>query len=86
MRHKFSVSDFANNGEKHHNPQGGLLDPLHLLNKRQKPQVSSIPGVSVTERERYRVMIGDRIIATGLNIDDALEVAANSTPVTEVDS
>jgi hypothetical protein len=63
----------------------GNTRPLNLLNKRQKPQISSVPGVPATERQRYRVMIGDRVIATALNIDDALEVASNSTAVTGVD-
>jgi hypothetical protein len=64
----------------------GNTRPLHLLNKRQKPQISGIPGVSVTERQRYRVMIGDHLIASHLDLDSALEIAANSTAVTEVDS
>ncbi len=76
MQYQFSVSDFANYGKKHHNPQGSLLDPLHPLKKRQKPQISSIPGVPANERQRYRVMVAGEILGDYLSADEALELAA----------
>jgi hypothetical protein len=45
------------------------------LRKRQKPQISSILGVSPKEPRRYQVTIADEVIATGLTSDEALAVA-----------
>lgn len=54
---------------------GEKKPPLNPLKKRQKPQISSIPGVSPKERNRYQVMIGDEVIAARLTSDEAFEVA-----------
>jgi hypothetical protein len=40
----------------------------------QKPQITSIPGVSVRERNRYRVVLGDAILGDFLTIEQALEL------------
>jgi hypothetical protein len=58
------------------------LFPLQV----KKPQVSSIPGVSPKERRRYQVKIGDRIIASHLDIDDALAISAEVSPAGGMDS
>jgi hypothetical protein len=60
--------------------------PKPLSKQHQKPQVSSVPGIPATTRRRYRVTIGDRVVASHLDIDDALEVVANCAAVTEVDA
>jgi hypothetical protein len=51
------------------------LHPLKHLKKRQKPQISSIPGVSVKEPRRYQVKLGDVIVATRLTSDQAFQIA-----------
>jgi hypothetical protein len=45
------------------------------LELRQKPQISSIPGVSPKQRDRYRVVMGDRILGDRLTLDEALKLA-----------
>ncbi len=42
---------------------------------RQKPQISSIPGVSPRERHRYRVKIGNEILGDQLPLEQSLELA-----------
>jgi hypothetical protein len=49
--------------------------PKPLPKKRRKPQISSVPGVSVKDPFRYRVMVGDRILGEYLAIDEALQLA-----------
>jgi hypothetical protein len=51
------------------------LHPLEHLKKRQKAQISSVPGASPKNPRRYRVMIGDEIVATNLTSDQALQIA-----------
>jgi hypothetical protein len=46
-----------------------------LGKKKQKPQISSIPGISPRERDRYRVVMGDRILGDRLTLDEALKLA-----------
>jgi hypothetical protein len=65
---------------------GKIAQQQAIFQKPQKLQVESIPGVSPKERFRYQVRLGDRIIATQLDIDDALEVVANCTGAAEVDA
>lgn len=60
--------------------------PKPIPPKRQKPQISSVPGTHPLERNRYQVTVGDRVIASHLDIDDALEVVANCAAVTGVDA
>jgi hypothetical protein len=43
-----------------------------LGKKKQKPQICSIPGVSPKQRDRYRVVLGDRILGDFLTLDEAL--------------
>ncbi|HEY9671315.1 MAG TPA: hypothetical protein V6D11_07720 [Waterburya sp.] len=42
----------------------------------QKPQISSVPNVSPKERNRYQVTLGDRLIVSGLNVDDATKLTS----------
>jgi hypothetical protein len=52
------------------------LEPLESPQfKPQKSQISSIPGVSPKQRNRYRVMQGSRILGDRLSIDEALNLA-----------
>jgi hypothetical protein len=41
----------------------------------KKPQIVSIPGISPKRRDRYRVMIGERILGDNLSLDEALILA-----------
>lgn len=43
--------------------------------KPRKPQVQSIKGVPATRRDRYEVVDGDRVIATGLKLGEASAIA-----------
>jgi hypothetical protein len=58
------------------------------LELRQKPQISSIPGVSPKQRDRYRVVLRGAILGDRLSIDQAIafgkrgEWIAFSTPNT----
>lgn len=58
-------------------PEGNQeLFPLPL--KCQKPQISSVSGVSGVSpkvRNRYRVVLGDAILGDKLSLDEALQVA-----------
>lgn len=42
---------------------------------RHKPQISSIPGISLKQRDRYRVMLGDEVMGDHLILDEALKLA-----------
>jgi hypothetical protein len=48
-----------------------LANPLHC----QKPQILSVPGISPKQRDRYRVVMGDRILGDQLTLDEALLLA-----------
>jgi hypothetical protein len=41
----------------------------------KKPQISSVPGISPRERNRYRLLMGDRILGDRLTIDEVLKLA-----------
>jgi hypothetical protein len=45
----------------------------------RKPQISSIPGISPKERNRYQVKVGSETLGTHLSIDEALLLANQST-------
>jgi len=49
-----------------------LAIPLELP---QKPQISSISGISPKEPHRYRVMLGGEILGERLTLDEALKLA-----------
>ncbi len=52
-------------------PQVCELPPL----QRQKPQISSIPGVSAKEKNRYRVTLGGVILGAQLTSQEAYLLA-----------
>jgi hypothetical protein len=61
--------------------------PPHSKGKSQKlfspkPQITSIPGASPKQRERYRVALGDEILGDFLNLDAAIELAKLNTKKT----
>jgi hypothetical protein len=45
------------------------------LELRQKPQISSIPGVSPKQRDRYRVVFGSEVLGDRLTLDEAIALA-----------
>jgi hypothetical protein len=47
---------------------------------RHKPQISSIPGISPKQRDRYRVMLSDVVFGDRLTFDEAIALASRSTP------
>jgi hypothetical protein len=69
-----SHRDYKNNNHSHQ-----LALPLASPQKpeifRHKPQVESIPGISVKERDRYRVVLGHRILGDRLTLDEAVILA-----------
>lgn len=78
---KFSShsSIHRNYGKIYHNPPPHNDDTLGQLelfpcapSSRQKPQIVSTPGVSPKQRNRYRVVTGDRILGDRLTLDQAL--------------
>lgn len=56
-------------------PQWRQLELFPLPLKRQKPQITSVPGASIRERDRYRVVVGGEILGDWLNIDQAIKLA-----------
>jgi hypothetical protein len=70
MKNEYEPS-IPNYGKIHHNSP----DPFKSLNKRQKPQVESIPSVPPKEPRRYRVVLGDEILATDLTGVEAFQLA-----------
>lgn len=51
------------------------LELFPLANKRQKPQITSVPGVSPKERNRYRVTLAGEILGDLLTLDEAVQLA-----------
>jgi hypothetical protein len=48
--------------------------PEANLFHRNRPQIVSIPGVSLKEQHRYRVMLGHEILGDQLTIDEAVKL------------
>jgi hypothetical protein len=67
----YSIADFGN----FHHKSCQQLELFPSFHNRQKPQIESTPGISPKERDRYRVMIGDKVVASQLNADDAAKLA-----------
>jgi len=59
--------------EDWHPPEQAVLSLASK--KQQKPQISSISGISPKQRNRYRVMVGEQILGERLTIDEALKLA-----------
>lgn len=75
------ISDDAQSPEPNRRLEGSKpsKDIFDRPHKRQKPQISSIPGVSAGEPHRYQVVLGDEVIATGLTSDEALRLADSTS-------
>jgi hypothetical protein len=55
--------------------KGRQLEIFTSLGKRHKPKICSIPGVFPKQRDRYRVVLWDRILGDHLSIDQAIALA-----------
>jgi hypothetical protein len=64
-----------------HNPlvEGRQLELFTHTGDRHKPQISSIPGISPKQRDRYRVVRGDVVSGDRLTLDEAIALANQST-------
>jgi hypothetical protein len=57
-------------------PLESLQQPQKItFQKRQKPQIVSIPGIPPREPNRYRVILGEQILGERLALDEALALA-----------
>jgi hypothetical protein len=52
--------------------EGRQLKLFNYTGNRHKPQISSIPGISVKRRDRYRVVLGDEVLGDRLTLDEAI--------------
>jgi hypothetical protein len=72
-----------NSDSKNDNHSHRLALPLASPQKpeifRQKAQIVSSPGSSPKQRDRYRVMVGDRVVGDFLTLDEAIALANQST-------
>jgi hypothetical protein len=79
MDKKVHTSNIFDYGEVHHNPLSGRtshqLELFPFTNKHQKAQITSVPGISPKERNRYRVKLGSAIWGDRLTLDEALRIA-----------
>lgn len=75
MKKSFIIFSQLNSDSKDENPSHELSLPLASLHKQRKPQISSIPGTSPKQRDRYRVVLGGEILGEKLTIDEALKLA-----------
>ena len=55
--------------------KGRQLDLFNHTGNLRKPQICSVPGVCPKQRNRYRVLMGDRILGDRLTLDEALLLA-----------
>jgi hypothetical protein len=55
--------------------KGRQLDLFVRQGNLHKPQILSIPGISMKRRDRYRVMVGNEVLGEFLTIDKALPLA-----------
>jgi hypothetical protein len=80
MRKKpFIIIPQSNRNSKNDNHSHQLSLPLALDRNQQKPQISSIPGISPKQRDRYRVTVENRILGDRLTLDEAIFLANQST-------
>jgi len=55
--------------------EGRQLELFKHTGNQHKPQISSIPGISPKQRDRYRVMVGNEILGNRLTLDKAIALA-----------
>lgn len=53
---------------------GKQLELFPSSEKRQKPQISLTPGVSIKEQNHYRVTLAGEVLADKLTLDQALKL------------
>ena len=41
----------------------------------KKPQIKSIPGISIKEKNRYRIILGGKVLGDKLSLEEALAAA-----------
>jgi hypothetical protein len=75
MRKKICSTIVPHDATQAKRPQQLCLPLESPYTKPKKAQISSIPGVSPKERNRYRVMLGDVILGDHLSLDEAIKVA-----------
>jgi hypothetical protein len=59
--------------------KGRQLELFTFKGKRHKPQISSVPGISPKQRDRYRVLVGNVVLGDRLTLDEAIALANQST-------
>lgn len=73
------VSQSQKNSKKDENHSHQLALPLVSPQKpeifRQKAQIISVPGISPKQRDRYRVVLGTRVLGARLSLDEALRLS-----------
>lgn len=76
------LSTILSHSEKNHQSVRQSPQQLELfaapntgLVLKTKPQIVSIPGISLKELHRYRVTLGSRILGDRLTLDEALKLA-----------
>ena len=57
-----------------HNLSASHQSP-QAFQKKQKPQIISIPGAPIKEKYRYRVTLGGEILGDRLSLEQAAELA-----------
>ena len=60
---------------QNHPVKGRQLELFTHTGDRHKPQISSIPGISPKQRDRYSVMRGDQVLGDRLTLDEAISLA-----------
>ena len=79
MKKPFIILSQSQENSKNDNHSYQLTLPLAFPQKpeifRQKAQITSSPGVLQKQRDRYRVLMGDRILGDRLSLDKALQLA-----------
>ena len=50
-------------------------DKSKLFLQKSQPQISCLPGVSVKQKHRYRVILGGEILGDKLSLNEALKLA-----------
>lgn len=77
------MTSFSHHKGSFHNPliiaedshQLSLFPEQGIFQKRQKPQISCIPGISPKEQNRYRVSLDNKILGDRLSLQQALKLA-----------
>jgi len=59
--------------------QGRRLELFTHTGNLHKPQISTIPGISVKQRDRYQVVLNDVVLGDRLTLDEAIALANQST-------